>query len=79
MNEQGKDLFQSKVTWGVLIAVLDQVLSFYGIQLSDYVNIGVVTNAIPETIASLLVLYGNVSRKTLITKIAGFALSKGAK
>ena len=79
MTQEGKDLFQSKTTWGILIAVADQVLQQFGIQLSDLVDIGQITNSIPEMVGIILAIYGNLTRKAPITSVAGKSINQGAK
>jgi len=74
--ENQKDLLQSKVTWGVIIAIVTQVLQQFGITLDQYLDVGQLTNAIPDAISAILILYGNITRKHTIGSIAGVTISK---
>lgn len=71
MNPQTKDFFASKTTWGMLLVVINQILSHYGLQLP----------ATDETIQSFmsgagaaLFIWGQLTRAQPIGSVGGVAL-----
>lgn len=72
----GKDLFASKATWGVLIPVLYQLLKAFGIEIPDS-DVDALAEAVSVAIGAVLFLIGQFTRKKPITSVAGIPVEIG--
>lgn len=70
MASNGKDLFASKATWGVLIPIITRLLSAIGITIPD-INEDLASQTIADVVGGLVFLWGQLTRKAPITTVAG--------
>jgi uncharacterized protein YjhX (UPF0386 family) len=81
MDDNGKDLLQSKTTWGVIITALAVfILPRFGIDITveeqDHLTAVMSQNAegLVALIGVILALFGNAKRKHPITSVLGMKL-----
>jgi len=65
-----KDFFQSKSTWGALLILLSPLFSYLGLEVD---NAAIVEN-ITMVIGAVVFIYGQFTRSTEITSVAGVKL-----
>lgn len=75
--QDGKDLFASKATWGVLIPVLYQLLKPFGIEIPG--DVDGIAEAVSVAVGAVLFVIGQLMRKKPITSVAGISVEIGGK
>lgn len=65
-----KDFFQSKSTWGALMVLLAPLFNSIGLE----VDTSAVVESITTVIGGIVFIYGQFTRKTEITSIAGLKI-----
>lgn len=73
--QDGKDLFASKATWGVLIPVLYQLLKPFGIEIPG--DVDGIAEAVSVAVGAVLFVIGQLMRKKPITSVAGVPVRIG--
>lgn len=68
----GKDFFASKATWGAIVLLVAPALRAYGID----VDIQIVADAASAIAGFVLFAWGQMTRKTEITSVAGVPVKK---
>jgi hypothetical protein len=59
-----KTLFESKTTWGLLIAFLALVLHQFGIDISELLNVEAISNSLVSSLGVAFAVYGTAKRKS---------------
>lgn len=68
----GKDFFASKTTWGAITLLVGPLLRAAGVEYDEQVMVDALT-----TLAGVVVIvWGQVARKTEITSVAGVPVKK---
>lgn len=72
---QGKDLFMSKTTWGIILTLLSPLFGKIGLSP----DLDALASTLAEVVGIGIALWGQLTRKTEITSIAGVAVKDAPK
>jgi hypothetical protein len=72
---QGKDLFMSKTTWGIILTLLSPLFGKIGLSP----DLDALASTLAELVGIGIALWGQLTRKTEITSIAGVAVKDAPK